>query len=301
MKKERRLVTAALPYVNNVPHLGNIVGSHLPADIFARYCKLIGHKAILIGGTDENGTPTELAATRYKISPKELCDHFYKIHKTIYDWFNISYDNFSRTSNKIHHRTSQEFFINIYKKGYITPKKIQLPYCLSCNRQFSDRYIEGICSHCNYEKARGDQCEKCSTLLDPIDLKSPYCVICGSHNIEFRDVEHLFLDLKKLEPKLKAWIIKNKHWKKQVTAMALGWLNKGLSPRSITRDLKWGIKVPLKGYEHLILYVWFEAPIGYISSTKERFKDWKKYWTNKNAKIYHFIGKDNIPFHTIFW
>jgi len=299
--KEKRLTTAALPYVNNVPHLGNIVGSHLPAEIFARYCRLKGHDVLFIGGTDEHGTPSEIAAEKMGISPKELCDRFYKIHKEIYDWFNFSYDNFSRTSRKIHHKTTQDFFKKIYKKGWVLEKKMKLPYCLSCQRFLADRYIEGVCPFCGYKDARGDQCENCGRVLDPIELKNPRCVICQSKKIEFREVKHLFLDLRKLSKKLETWIKSSKHWRGQVKNLALGWIKEGLNPRCISRDLKWGIRVPLKGYGDRVFYVWFEAPIGYISSTKERFKNWRQYWQNPQCKIYYFVGKDNIPFHTIFW
>ncbi|MDP3728798.1 MAG: methionine--tRNA ligase [bacterium] len=302
MPKEKRLITAALPYTNNVPHLGNMVGSHYPADVFARYCRLAGHDTVFIGGTDEHGTASEIAAQQYGISPQELCDHFYKIHKDIYDWFEISYDNFSRSSKKIHHETSNEFLKKVYKNGYISEKKIRLPYCLSCKRELADRYIEGTCPKCAYENARGDQCEHCGTLLDPEKLIKARCKACGSDKIEFKEVQHLFLDLEKLSPKIEKWLVKNKQLRPQVKNLALAWIRDGLKPRCITRNLKWGIKVPIKGYEHFLWYVWTEAPIGYISSTKEWNKTkWKQYWLNPKAKIYYFVGKDNIPFHTIFF
>ena len=298
--KELRLITSALPYVNNVPHLGNIVGSHLPADIFVRYCRLVGHKAIFIGGTDEHGTATEIAAQKYGITPKELCDSFYKIHKEIYDWFNFSYDNFSRTSKDIHHKTAQEFFLVLYKKGYLIEDYLKLPYCKKCNRQLSDRFIEGICPHCKNDSARGDQCEKCGNILDPINLIEPRCAICKSKEIKFKDTKHLFFDLPKLSNKLEKWIKSNKHWREQVKNMALAWIKEGLKPRCVTRNLEWGIKVPIKGYEDLVFYVWAEAALGYISSTKEwDLNKWKDYWQKNGSKIYHFVGKDNIAFHTI--
>ena len=301
-KKEKRLITAALPYTNNVPHLGNIVGSHLPADIFARYCRLVGHETVFIGGTDEHGTASEIAAYKYGITPKELCDFFYKIHKDICDWFNLSYDNFSRTSKPVHHQTTTEFLKKIWQNGYILEKTISLPFCQSCQRQLSDRYVEGICPYCGYEKARGDQCENCSKVLDPAKLKTPSCAVCHSKDIHFVEKKHLFLDLEKLSPALEKWINSNKHWRPQVRSLALGWIEEGLKPRCITRNLKWGVNVPFKGYENLVFYVWVDAPIGYISSTKEwHATKWKTFWQNKDAKIYHFIGKDNIPFHTIFF
>ncbi len=302
MVKEKRLITAALPYTNNVPHLGNMVGSHYPADIFARYCRLAGHDTVFIGGTDEHGTASEIAAQQNGVTPQELSDFYYKIHKDIYDWFEISYDNFSRTSKKIHHETSNDFLKTVLKNGYISEKKMKLPYCLSCKRELADRYIEGTCPHCKSDGARGDQCEKCGTLLDPEKLIHAKCKACGSSQIEFREVQHLFLDLEKLSPKIKKWLEKNKQLRPQVKNLALAWIRDGLKPRCITRNLSWGIKVPIKGYEQFTWYVWAEAPIGYISSTKEWNKNkWKQYWTDPKAKIYNFLGKDNIPFHTIFF
>ena len=306
MHRERILVTCALPYVNNVPHIGNIVGSHLPADIFARFCRLLGHEIIFIGGSDEHGTPIEVAAEKLGVTPKELCDKYYEVHKEIYSWLDISYDNFSRTSLPEHHKTTREFFMKIYEHGYISEGKLRLPYCENCNRVLPDRYVEGTCPKCGYENARGDQCERCSALLNPDELIDARCVICGGKPI-MKEIKHLFLNLDKLQPELKDWIeSKRGIWSPQVYNMAMGWIKEGLKPRCITRDIKWGVKVPLKGYKDKVFYVWFDAPIGYISSTKEWAKkigkpeEWKKFW-KEECKIYHFIGKDNIPFHTIFW
>lgn len=301
MPKEKRLITSALPYTNNVPHVGTIVGSHLPADIFARYCRASGYDTVFIGGTDEHGTATEIAAQQNNLTPKELCDFFYKVHKEIYDWFNISYDNFSRTSKQIHYKTTQEFFKEVYKKGFIIEQELDLPFCLKCERQLADRYIVGTCPYCSHDAAKGDQCEKCGSLLEPLKLKNPHCSVCNSNNIEFRKSKHLFIQLDKLSSKIEKWVKSNKQLRSQVKNLALGWINEGLKPRCITRDLKWGVPVPLKGYENKLLYVWFEAPIGYISSTREwSEKKWKQYWMGK-AKIYNFLGKDNIAFHTIFF
>ncbi len=305
-KGERVLVTCALPYVNNVPHIGNIVGSHLPADIFARFCRLAGHETLFVGGSDEHGTPIEVAAQRLGVGPKELCDRYYEVHKGIYDWLEISYDNFSRTSLEGHHATTNEFFLRIHERGFVSEGTIRLPFCTRCTRALPDRYVEGICPRCGYDGARGDQCERCSTLLDPEELKEPRCAICGSRP-EMRDKRHLFLNLDKLSGPLAQWIEGKKGvWSPHVIALALGWITEGLKPRCITRDIKWGVKVPLPGYEGTVFYVWFDAPIGYISSTKEwaqkagRDEAWRDYW-HGGAKIFHFIGKDNIPFHTIFW
>lgn len=308
MAKEKRriLVLCALPYTNAIPHIGNIVGSHLPADIFARYCRMKGYETLFLGGTDENGTPTEIAALELNITPRELTDKLYVVHKQIYDWFNISYDNFSRTSREIHHKTTQEFFTQIYKKGFISEGFIKMPYCENDKLFLPDRYVEGTCPVCGYEYARGDQCEKCATLLDSDQLINPRCKIDGSTPI-FKETKHLFLELSKLEGRLERWIKKQSHWRKQVTSLALGWIKEGLKKRSITRDLKWGVKVPLEGYEDKVFYVWFDAPIGYISATKEwatnigKPQEWKKYWFDEKTLIFNFLGKDNIPFHTIFW
>ena len=305
-KKERRLILCALPYANNVPHIGNIVGSHLPADIFARYCRLKGYEAILIGGTDENGTPTEVAAREAGVTPQKLVDEFHKIQKSIYDWFLISYDNFSRTSKPIHHKTTKAFFKEIYDKGFIIEKEIKVPFCKKCEMALPDRYVEGICPNCNYEKARGDQCDKCTKLLDPLDLKKPKCKICGSEP-KPKKTKHLFLEFGKLQGYLEKWIKASTHWNEQVTSLAMGWIHEGLKERCITRDLKFGVQVPIPGYEEKIFYVWFDAPIGYVSSTKEWAENtknpdgWELFWKNPEAKIYNFMGKDNIPFHTIFW
>ncbi|MFV2041322.1 MAG: methionine--tRNA ligase, partial [Candidatus Hydrothermarchaeales archaeon] len=213
---------------------------------------------------------------------------------------------FSRTSRPLHHETTLDFFEHIQKNGFITENTVRLPYCENCSRVLPDRYVEGVCPKCEYEHARGDQCERCSTLLNPEELKSPRCAICGQEP-KIRDSNHLFLSLDKLEPMLREWIEGKKgEWTGQVVNMALGWLNEGLKPRSITRDIKWGVKVPLKGYEDKVFYVWFDAPIGYVSSTKEWALNlgepelWREYWQG-DARIYNFVGKDNIPFHTIFW
>ena len=307
-KKERGrvLVLCALPYTNAVPHVGNIVGSHLPADIFARYCRLRGYETLFVGATDENGTPTEVAALELGITPMELTDTLYRVHRDIYAWFGISYDRFTRTSTPMHHKTTQDFFMEIFKKGFVSEGELRLPFCEKDGIFLPDRYVQGTCPVCGYELARGDQCERCSTLLDPIQLVNPRCKIDGSVPV-WRDSRQLFLELGKVQEKLQGWIRSKKEWKEQVTSLALGWLKEGLKKRSITRDLRWGVPVPLKGFDRKVFYVWFDAPIGYVSATKEwaeasgRPDYWKKFWLDEDAKIYNFLGKDNIPFHTIFW
>ncbi|MFW6283507.1 MAG: methionine--tRNA ligase, partial [Minisyncoccales bacterium] len=298
---ETRLITSALPYINNIPHLGHIVGSHLPADIFARYSRAKGHKILFVGGSDENGSPCELAAEKIGIPLNKFLDTLYEEHKKIYEWFNISYDNFTRTTSEIHKKTTQEIFNKINKKGYIKKGKINVFYSSKENRFLPDRYVIGTCPKCGYTEANGDQCEKCTEMLDPTQLINPKSTVTNS-DVEIKEVEHLFLDLEKLSPELKNWIEKQTQWKSQVSGLALGWIKEGLKPRCITRDLKHGVPVPLKEFEDKVFYVWFDAPIGYVSGTKEiRPEEWKDFWLNKDSKTYQFLGKDNIPFHTIFW
>jgi methionyl-tRNA synthetase len=305
-KKQRILVLCALPYTNGIPHIGNLVGSHLPADIFARYCRLKGAETLFVGATDENGTPTEVAALELGKTPKELTDVLYRVHKEIYDWFEISYDNFSRTSSPIHHRTTQEFFMEINGNGFVSEGVMRLPYCEKDRIFLPDRYVEGTCPVCGYEYARGDQCENCATLLDPVQLIRPRCKVDGSAPV-FKDSKQLFLELGKVQGRLERWIDSRKTWRSQVTSLAEGWIREGLKKRSITRDLRWGVPVPLDGYRDKVFYVWFDAPIGYLSATKEwaekseKGRSWERFWLDKECRIYNFLGKDNIPFHTIFW
>lgn len=302
MNSETRIITAALPFVNNIPHLGNIIGSHLPADIFARFSRLKGYRTVFVGGTDEHGTAIEFAVQMQNKLPRELCDELYEEHKKFYDWFGISYNNFSRTSREIHHNLVKEFFLNLYRKGYIIEKEIKLPFCNNCKKALADRYITGTCPTCGYEGANGDQCEKCAVLINPIELIKPFCSVCKSKDIEFKNTRHLFLDLRNISKDIEKWINENANIRFQVKSLARGWLRQGLKERCITRDLKWGINVPLTGYENKVFYVWFDNVIGYISATVEMLGDeGKQLWKDRNVKTYYFVGKDNIPFHTIFW
>ncbi|MEI6732299.1 MAG: methionine--tRNA ligase, partial [archaeon] len=300
-KTGKRLVTAALPYINNVPHLGHIVGSHLPADIFARYCRLIGHETLFVGGSDDNGTPAVLAAKEIGVDIEKFEDVVFTWHKKVYDWFNISYDNFSRTSRPIHHETTVDFFKKIQENGFITKGKLNQYFCEKDERFLPDRYIKGSCPNCG-ASANGDQCEKCGRFIETKDLVSPECALCGSVP-KLKESKHLFLALDKLSDKISDWLeTKEGTFRPQVLNLARGWIKEGLRPRCITRDLEQGIKVPVKGFEDKVFYVWFDAPIGYISATKEATPDrWEEYWKNPKSQIYHFLGKDNIPFHTIFW
>jgi len=304
--KNHWLITAALPYSNNIPHIGNIVGSHLPADIFARFLRLFGEDVVFVGGTDEHGSPIEVAAFKAGLTPKVLTDKLYVVHKKIYEWFGISYDNFSRTSHPIHHQLFQQIFLKLLHNGYITKHKILLPYTSHNKRFLPDRWVEGKCPICGYEHARGDQCENCGNLLDPEQLINPKSVIDGS-TPQFKEVEHLFLDLPKFSQQLEKWIKGNKQLNKTTKNLSLGWLKKGLKERCITRDLEWGIRVPLDPYKDKVIYVWAESVWGYVSATIEwaekvgRPDEWRKYWQDKDSRIVHFLGKDNVPFHTLIW
>jgi methionyl-tRNA synthetase len=298
--KKRILVTSALPYVNGVKHLGNMIGSLLPADVFHRYLDILGTENIFICGTDEHGTAIEIAALEEGLSPQAYSDKYYAVQKEVYERWELDFTFFGRTSAKIHHEITQNIFLALNKNGYIKSQKLKLPYCKNCNRYLPDRFILGKCPKCSYERARGDQCEKCGSVLDPEELIEPSCSICKKTDIKFRLEDHLFLDLPKAQAQLKKWI-RGKSWPANVKTFALGWIKEGLKPRCITRNLKWGVRVPLKGYEHLVFYVWFDAPIGYISMTAASGKDVKKWWADEKTQIYHFLGKDNIPFHTIIW
>ncbi len=295
----RRLVTAALPYINNVPHLGHIAGSHLPADIFARYCRSKGFNTLFIGATDEHGSASEIAASQVGVDLKTFSDKLHEEHKKVYDWFGISYDHFSRTSNKTHKQVVTSFFKKLNEKGFIKEGSMPVFYSPNDDMFLPDRYVIGECPKCEYKSATGDQCESCTSLLDSHELKNPKSTLTGE-KLEIRESEHLFLALDQLSPEIEQWIKKQTHWRPQVKNLAMGWIKEGLKERCITRDLKNGIPVPLKGYEDKVFYVWFDAPMGYISATKEATNEWESFWTG-DSQIYNFLGKDNIPFHTIFW
>jgi len=306
MPGERILVTAALPYANGPIHVGHAIGCYVPADVYVRYHRLKGDDVIYICGTDEHGTPVSVAAEQEGVTPKELVDKYHDLHLAAFEGIGIRFDNFSGTARPIHYELSQDFFKAIYDKGLIEKKTVLRPYCPSCRRFLPDRYVKGVCPKCGAQDERGDQCEKCSAQLEPQELKNPYCVICGNAP-EMRETEHWFFKLGEVSEPLRKWVEGNRHWPSNARNFALGWIREGLQDRAITRDLNWGIPVPLEGAEGKVLYVWFDAPIGYISSTKEwaqkRGKpgEWEKYWLDPKTKIVHFIGKDNIPFHTVIW
>ncbi len=298
---KKRLVTSALPYVNNIPHLGNLI-QVLSADVFARFCRLRGYETLYVCGTDEYGTATETKALEEGVSPRELCDHYHAIHTEIYEWFNIAFDKWGRTSTPEQTEIVQHIFKTLDEAGYIKEKTDTQLYCSSCDRFLADRYVLGTCPHCEYEEARGDQCESCGKLLDPSDLEAPRCSTCGNTPHE-KQTDHLYIDLPAILPLLEEWMNETSvrgRWANNALQMTKSWIRDGLHERCITRDLKWGIPVPKEGYEDKVFYVWFDAPIGYVSITATHTDKWKDWWMNPDeVELFQFIGKDNIPFHTV--
>ncbi|MDY5885430.1 MAG: methionine--tRNA ligase [Treponema sp.] len=315
----RRLITSALPYVNNIPHLGNLI-QMLSGDVFARFCRNKGYDTLYICGTDEYGTATETKAIEEKKTPRELCDYYYQEHTKIYDWFHINFDKFGRTSNEQCTEITQALFNDLDEAGYIKEHVNKQLFCQKCNMYLADRYVDGTCPKCGSTKARGDQCDDCGSLLDPIELKDPKCHTCGS-TPEVRETKHLYIDLPNLSKNLDAWMAKTSvegKWSDNAINITKAWIRDGLNERAITRDLKWGIPVPKAGYEDKVFYVWFNAPIGYMSITKQLADelkaegkitfDWKSWWNpseseeakgKEHVELFQFIGKDNIPFHTV--
>lgn len=360
--KRNVLITSALIYVNNVPHLGNIVGSVLSADVFARYCRLRDYETLHIGGTDEYGTATETKALAENKTPQQICDEYHVIHADIYRWFNIHFDEFGRTTNDLQTPLAQDIFTKLEKNHYLFQETVEQLYCPPCDRFLADRFVEGVCPYCTYEDARGDQCDKCGKLINAIDLKQPKCKLCKSTPI-VRDSKHFFFDLTKITEPLKEWFDdtvsrsapppkplqgstaagdgsveptsptnnsengltldqsvveesnsaveykkhllsrSDTHWTNTAKSITESWFRDGLKPRCITRDLKWGTKVPFAGCENKVFYVWFDAPIGYLSITAKHTSDWEKWWKGEEAQrqveLYQFMAKDNVPFHSI--
>ena len=302
--KETFTITAALPYANGPIHIGHLAGVYIPADIYARYKRLTDNEVAFICGSDEHGVAISLASKKASISPKELIDKYDNIIKTSFEEFGISFDNYSRTSKKIHHETSLELFNTLKEKDLFSLQKSKQFYDTKENQFLADRYISGDCPICNAKDAYGDQCEKCGSTLSPEELKNPKSTISDSSPI-LKETKHYYIKLNEFEEFLRNWItVENKDtWKANVTGQVKSWLDSGLKPRAVTRDLDWGIPVQVDGEEGKVLYVWFEAPIGYISSTKEwakkNNKNWEDYWKNPKTNLIHFIGKDNIVFHCI--
>ncbi len=297
----RILITSALPFANGQVHIGQLAGCYLPADIYFKYQKLRKRDVIHICGADEHGVLISLKALREKTTPKEIVDRYYLDIKESLENFGIEYTNFSRTTRPLHYKTAQDFFLNLHKKGYLTPKTSEHLYCETCERWLPERFVEGICPYCDSPDARGDQCESCGRWLEPTMLKEPKCQMCGNAPI-IRKTEHWCLRLDLLQPKLKKWIKAKKGWRENVTKFVDTWLREGLEPRPVTRDINWGVPVPLPDAKDKVIYVWFENLIGYISSTIEwNPEGWKDYWLNQNTELVHFIAKDNIVFHAIVW
>ena len=298
---KKRLITSALPYVNNIPHLGNLT-QVLSADVFARFCRSKGYETLYICGTDEYGTASETRALQEGVTPRELCDRYHAIHRDIYKWFNISFDYFGRTSTPLQTEIVQHIFNEVDKNGYISEKESEQLYCPECKRFLADRYVTGTCPHCGDTGARGDQCDKCGTLLDPTELIDPKCSVCG-HTPVLKKTKHLYINLPKALPLLQKWMDKASvegFWAKNAIQITNSWIRDGLQERCITRDLKWGIPVPKEGFEDKVFYVWFDAPIGYISITANATENWEYWWRDpENTELFQFIGKDNIPFHTV--
>lgn len=301
------LITSALPYVNGVPHLGHLVGCLLPSDVYARYMRMMGHEVLYVCGTDEHGTPSEVGAAKEGMEVADYCLKYHNRHKEAYDAFNLSFDYFGRTSSEQNREITYHIFEQLDKNGLIEEESIKQIFSIDDNRFLPDRYVTGTCPHCGYDKARGDQCENCTKVLDPTELINPRSTISGSTNLEVRETKHLFLNLPKLEKQLAEWVkSKEPFWPDVAYSIAQKWLKEGLRPRCITRDLKWGFPVPKKGFEDKVFYVWFDAPIGYLGITKQWAdekpgeRNWKDWWLDaKDVYYVQFMGKDNVPFHSI--
>jgi methionyl-tRNA synthetase len=296
---KRYLVTSALPYANGPIHIGHLAGAYIPSDIYTRYLRMKGADVISVCGSDEHGVPITLKARKEGVTPQEIVDRYHTMNKKAFEDFGIAFDIYSRTSNKVHYETASEFFRTLYDKGEFTEKTSEQYYDEEAECFLADRYIMGTCPHCGNENAYGDQCEKCGTSLSPNELINPHSTVSGSKPV-LRETLHWYLPLDKYEPWLKKWILEDhKEWKTNVYGQCKSWLDQGLQPRAVTRDLDWGVPVPVEGTKGKVLYVWFDAPIGYISATKELTPNWEKYWKDKGTKMVHFIGKDNIVFHCI--
>ena len=301
---KRFTITAALPYTNGPIHIGHLAGVYVPADIYARYLRLQGHDVAFICGSDEHGVPITIKAKKEGITPQDVVDRYHENIKTSFEDFGISFDNYSRTSAKTHHQTASEFFKTLYDKGEFIEEVTEQLYDAEANQFLADRFVVGTCPKCEYEESYGDQCEACGTTHNATDLINPKSAITGAIPT-LKETKHWFLPLDKHEAFLKEWILDGHKadWKPNVYGQCKSWIDEGLRPRAVTRDLDWGIPVPVEGGDGKVLYVWFDAPIGYISSTKEwaqrQGKDWKPYWKDEDTTLVHFIGKDNIVFHCI--
>ncbi|MET3127302.1 methionyl-tRNA synthetase [Arcicella rosea] len=295
---KRTTVTAALIYANGPIHIGHIAGCYLPADIYVRYLRATGQDVKFISGTDEHGVPITIKAKKEGVTPQEVVDKYYGIIKDSFEEFGISFDIYSRTSNKVHHDMSQDIFKNIYDKGQFVEETTEQYYDEKAQTFLADRYIIGTCPKCGNEGAYGDQCERCGSTLSPTELINPRSALSGEKPV-MKETKNWYLPLDVMQPALEKYVESHPEWKTNVMGQVKSWLNDGLKPRAMTRDLDWGIKVPLPDTEGKVMYVWFDAPIGYISMTKELTEDWEKYWKDEETRLVHFIGKDNIVFHCL--
>lgn len=301
---EKIIVTAALPYSYSIPHLGNFVGSVLPADVYYKYLRMKGADAIFICGSDQHGTSGELKAMKEGKDPEELSNEMHAKLKKLFDSYECSFTFYGKTHTPENRDTVYEFFNSLNKNGYIGETESEMPYCNVDNMILADSFIEGTCPFCSYTKAKGNQCENCGRLLDPAQLVEPRCTICHKYDITFKKVKNLALLLDKLQDEIERFIKERSknHWSKSAKNKALSYIKEGLKPRDITRKTRWGFPVPLKGFEDTKLYVWFDAPIGYIGITKEWDNNrWREYWLGKDTKLIQFMGKDNIEFHALVW
>lgn len=299
-------IGVAWPYANGPIHIGGVAGCYLPPDIFARYHRMRGDDVLMVSGSDMHGTPVTVKAEKEGVSPEELAERFHKLNAKALEDLGVSFDLFLSTEDATHKKVAQQMFLRLHESGYIYEKEMLLPFCKTCNRTLPDRYVEGECPHCHYENARGDQCDECGKLLDPDTLIRPKCTICSSEP-EFVKKKHFFFKLSALEPQLKKWLATKKDWRAHVINFSKNYIEAGLKDRPVSRDITWGIEIPIKGHEDKRIYVWFEAFMGYYSMAVEwarrkgQPEAWREFWQNPEARHYYFLGKDNIPFHTIFW
>src|SRR5699024_4952179 len=300
----RTLVTSALPYANGPIHLGHLAGAYLPADLYVRYKRLTGEDVLYICGSDEHGVPITIAAENEDVSPQDIVDRNHKRNKQAFEEFGMSFDYYGRTSSSKHHQTSQQFFMDLYEKDILVQKTEEQLYDPKAEMFLPDRYVQGTCPHCGYEEAYGDQCENCGTSLSPTELIDPISAITGDIP-ETRKTKHWYMPLGDYQDRIANWIDEQDDWKPNVTGQIKSWINDGLKDRAVTRDLNWGVPVPLEGAADKVLYVWFDAVLGYLSFTKEwaeqqdKPEQWEPYWKDKETDLIHFIGKDNIVFHCI--
>lgn len=298
---QKYLITSALPYVNNILHIGHLIGCLLPSDVYARFCRAMGRDVLYIGGSDEHGTPSEVGALKENLSVEEYVDKYRAKHLDAVRDFNLSFDLYGRTHTKLHEKLIHELFERLDSLGLIVEKVSKQPYSLNEKKFLADRYVVGTCPRCGYDRAYGNECEKCGASLDPADLINPHSAVDPSSPVEMRETKHLYFKLSKMQDKLRAWVNSRVGWPKTAIAIANKWLDEGLHDNPITRDLKWGISVNKPGFEDKVFYVWFDAPWGYVSISQAATDDWASWWKNPDCHYTEFMGKDNVSFHSVFF